>query len=411
MIMKPLFDYIHQLIELRQSGQAQITLLAVCPNSEAVLQAAVKAARKFNTPMLLAATLNQVDRDGGYTGWTPRTFTDKVKEFSKLYSWDGPIYPCLDHGGPWLKDLHTLNKLNLEETLAELKASISSFLKAGYQLLHIDPTVDRTLKAGETLPVDVVVQRTVELILHSEDELKRMHLPRISYEVGSEEVHGGLVDLFHFKAYLTGLRRALDEAGLVEIWPCFVVAQVGTNLHTTTFDPVAARRLFEIVAPTGALIKGHYSDFVENPQAYAETGMGGANVGPEFTAVEYLALKELEKREIDLGYPGRGITPSQFMRTLENAVVESNRWKKWLQPGEQALDFSQLVPERRDWLVQTGARYVWTDPRVLFSRQVLYQNLKDILPDANGFVVDRIVDSIEKYIVAFNLVNALSILD
>ncbi len=200
--MKPLFDYIRQLIELRQSGQAQMTLLAVCPNSEAVLQAAVKAARKFNTPMLLAATLNQVDRDGGYTGWTPRDFTEKVKEFRKLYAWEGPIYPCLDHGGPWLKDLHTFNKLSLEETMAELKASISTFLEAGYQLLHIDPTVDRTLMARETLPVDVVVQRTVELILHSENELKRMHLPRISYEVGSEEVHGGLVDLDHFKAYL-----------------------------------------------------------------------------------------------------------------------------------------------------------------------------------------------------------------
>jgi hypothetical protein len=46
------------------------TLLAVCPNSEAVARAALRAAQEAGTPLLYAATLNQVDRDGGYTGWT-----------------------------------------------------------------------------------------------------------------------------------------------------------------------------------------------------------------------------------------------------------------------------------------------------------------------------------------------------
>lgn len=408
--VKPLYDYIYRIIQLRQSGEAQVTLLAVCPNSKAVLQAAIKSAKQFNMPMLLAATLNQVDRDGGYTGWTPQRFVSCVNELRRLYDWQGSIYPCLDHGGPWLKDLHTLKKLSLDETMAELKSSISEFLRAGYQLLHIDPTVDRTLASGEILPVDVVVRRTVELIAYAENERSRMNLPEISYEVGSEEVHGGLVDLEIFKAYLKGLRLALNNKGLEKIWPCFVVAQVGTNLHTTAFDPEAAAELYKIVAPTGALIKGHYTDFVENPAAYPQTGMGGANVGPEFTVIEFNALQELETRERELGGQGSGIKSSAFMRVLEDAVVASNRWQKWLQPEERGLEFSQLTQERRAWLVQTGSRYIWTDPAVLAARDVLYSNLSRIYADPHELVVDRIVESIGRYAQAFNLMDSLSIL-
>src|SRR5512133_1950259 len=59
-----------------------VTLLAVCPNSEAVLKAAILAARDHRAPMLFAATLNQVDVDGGYTGWTQGDFVQRVRTYS-----------------------------------------------------------------------------------------------------------------------------------------------------------------------------------------------------------------------------------------------------------------------------------------------------------------------------------------
>ncbi len=72
-----------------------------------------------------------------------------------------------------------------------------------------------------------------------------------------------------------------------------MVGKVGTDLHTTTFDPLVARQLTEIAKSYGSLIKGHYSDNVTNPEAYPESGMGAANVGPEFTEREYDGLIEL----------------------------------------------------------------------------------------------------------------------
>ena len=50
------------------------TIFAVCPNSVAVTKAAFRAARRNNAPIYFAATLNQIDVDGGYTGMTPADF-------------------------------------------------------------------------------------------------------------------------------------------------------------------------------------------------------------------------------------------------------------------------------------------------------------------------------------------------
>jgi D-tagatose-1,6-bisphosphate aldolase subunit GatZ/KbaZ len=390
---------IHRIIALRARG-TKITLLAVCPNSDAVLEAAIQVAAANDAPMLFAATLNQVDRDGGYTGWTPRSFVARMKELAAKYECSVPLYPCLDHGGPWLKDAHTRDGLSLKEGMSEVKASLTACLEAGYALLHIDPTVDRTLPTGQPPQIEVVVERTVELIAHAESERERLGLLPISYEVGTEEVHGGLVDWENFNRFLSGLQVGLEAEGLAHAWPCFIVGKVGTDLHTTTFDPESARRLYDRVAPLGSLIKGHYTDWVENPADYTATGMGGANVGPEFTATELAALHELCERETDSG----------FKRDLKQAVVESNRWQKWLASEEVDLGFDELTLPRQKWLVETGARYVWTDPRVLAARQRLYDNLRHEHLEPHAFVVERIARIIQDYVDAFNLKDSLSLL-
>ncbi len=404
---------VHRIINLRASG-TQITLLAVCPNSGAMLEAAVKIAAANNMPMLFAATLNQVDRDGGYTGWTPQTFVARMRELAARHQCASPLYPCLDHGGPWLKDAHTRDRLSLEETMAEVKATLTTCLEARYALLHVDPTVDRTLPTGQPPRIEVVVERTVELIAHAESERERLGLPPISYEVGTEEVHGGLVDLDNFDQFLTGLQVRLKAVGLAHAWPCFIVGKVGTDLHTTTFDPDSARRLYDRVAPLGSLVKGHYTDWVANPADYPAMGVGGANVGPELTATELAALHELCARETRLVQNNSTLSPSGFRMALKAAVVGSNRWRKWLTPDEVGLSFNELTPSRQEWLVATGARYIWADPQVLAARKRLYDNLRwgfpGEFPAPHDFVVDRIAQNIQVYVDAFNLKNSLALL-
>jgi D-tagatose-1,6-bisphosphate aldolase subunit GatZ/KbaZ len=352
-----------------------------------------------------------VDRDGGYTGWTPAQFVEQMRSFAQKHGWDGPLYPCLDHGGPWLKDRHALDGLSLDETMAEVKCSLTACLQAGYRLLHIDPTVDRSMSPGETLSAETVAARTLELIEYTEAERLRLRLPTIAYEVGTEEVDGGLADYADFQTLLRGLHRGLGERGLRDAWPCFVVGKVGTDLHTTQFDTQVAARLFDIVSPLGSLIKGHYTDWVANPDDYPATGMGCANVGPEFTAVEVQTLADLCAKEAILCRSRPDSKPSGFMQVLEQAVVDSDRWRKWLRPEEQGRSFAQLVTERRAWLLQTGSRYVWTVPSVRGARQRLYDNLGVVIPDPHQKVVDRVAEAIEHYILTFHLFDAVTLFE
>lgn len=408
--MESIRSIIQKNIQLRQKDGRTFTLLAVCPNSESVLAAAVKAAAKRNSIMLFAATLNQVDLDGGYTGWTPQTFIQKIGEHAGKYGCTTSLYPCLDHGGPWLKDKDTLARLSFEQTIQNVKNSIEACIKAGYQLLHIDPTVDRNLPSGETIPIEWVVERTVDLIAYAEMVRQGLHLPEISYEVGTEEVLGGMVDLANFDQFIQLLKVRLLERNLSHIWPCFFVAQVGTDLHTTDFDPAAANQIYTRLYPTGALAKGHYTDWVSNPAEYPISGMGGANVGPEFTSEEFDALLELEGLEKSQIMQAKHLEPSHMTDRLTNAVIGSQRWQKWLLEEEKSLDFHALSPERKMWLLKTGARYCWTDPQVIEGRQILFQNLSHSIPDPNEYVVNRICKSIDKYILHFNLMDSQSIL-
>jgi len=385
------------LTALRRRG-VRCTLLAVCPNSVAVVDAVIEAAAELRAPLLFAATLNQVDRDGGYTGWTQREFAELARaRAASVGSRTRPAI-CLDHGGPWLKDAHAAAGLTLDDAMSEVELSLAACLDAGYDLLHVDPTVDPAFR-GAGVPIDVVVARTAELMAFAEAYRTRRSLPPVSYEVGTEEVHGGIADPDAFAEFLGRLRRALRALDLRNAWPCFVVGKVGTDLHTAEFSADTARTLVRIAAGYGSMVKGHYTDSVANPEEYPETGMGAANVGPEFTEAEHDALAELEELESRLFSRHR----SDMTRALEEAVVRSGRWRKWLQPEETGVDFPHLAPERRAWLVRTGCRYIWTQPDVLRARARLGTNLGEARVDAEGHVRRRIGEVVRRYIRAFGL--------
>lgn len=404
--MKPKLRQILDRIQtLTAAGHKPMTLLAVCPNSPAVIKAAFRAAKRNNAPIMFAATLNQVDNDGGYTGMTQKDFVRVMKVEAKRNNYTGPYIAAIDHGGPWLKDLQTLEMWPYEKAMDGVKKSYEAALLAGYELIHVDPTVDRFLPKGETIKIEVVAERTIELITHIENFRKARGLAPIAYEVGTEEVHGGLADETVFRRFLILLQEGLAKNGCSDAWPCFVVGKVGTDLHTTFFDPKVAKDLTSIVAEYGSFIKGHYTDDVENPQDYPLCNMGAANVGPEFTISEFNALEELEKVENELYDAGQVAMHSNMTAILKDLVIASGRWKKWVHGNESPDDFDSITPDRQRWLIQTGARYIWQKPEAVAARQTLYTNLNLNGIDAEGIVLSTIERAIDKYYVAFNLVN------
>ena len=385
-----------------------VTLLAVCPNSEAVTRAALVSAQTHDYPLLLAATLNQVDLDGGYTGWTPSDLSAFVRRSAGQLGFKGDVAICSDHCGPYCKDRHRLEAWPLAPSMWGAGVSLVACMQAGYDLLHVDPTVDITLPGGPDM--GTVVARTVELIAGVERFRRLGGYPAVGYEVGTEEVQGGgLSGDRSLRRFLERLRSGLMAAGLADVWPQFVVGGVGTELHTARFDPPTASALVAVADAFGAAVKGHYTDGCENLDAYPASGMGGANVGPDLTMAEYQALEALADTEARLAADGRCMA-SYFLETLEQAVVRSGRWEKWRLPDEKGRDFSELSTHRRRWMVQACSRYVWRTPEVVSARRRLMETLSDQGIDGERQVVDAVAVRLQRYVAAFNLEGTASAL-
>ena len=389
-----------ELNKISQKTNKGYTLLAICPNSEYVLRAAIYSAKRANSPIMFAATLNQVDTDGGYTGWTPLDLVRKIKEESYKIGYEGPTIIAIDHGGPWLKDKQNIEKWSLEKSMEWIKNSFEAAIIAGYDLIHVDTTIDIFKR---NLNIETVVERTIELISHSESYRKAKGKPPISYEVGTEEVHGGLTNLNTFNKFLVFLEEGLQKQNLKYLWPTFIVAKVGTDLHTTSFDPHIAQIVVKKVSNYGSYIKGHYTDFVSNPELYPVCGIGAANIGPELTIAEFDALNELCSIEKKLYKQNKIACLSYYKDKLTNAVIESGRWKKWLLEDEK--DFNLLSDERKEWLLKTSCRYIWAVPEVKCSQIVLFNNLKINGIEAENWLLINIEKYIDKYFRAFNLIN------
>ena len=396
---------LQRIDQLQKETGIPRTIFAACPNSPTVIRASLRAAKRNNAPIYFAATLNQIDCDGGYTGMTQEAFVRTVRFETERVNFTGPVIVAIDHGGPWLKDKQRIEKWSTEDAMNGVKKSFEAAVLAGYDLIHVDPTVDINVPKGQTIDIHLVAKRTVELIAHVEKFRKEKGIAPISYEVGTEEVHGGLADETTFDTFIHDLKLGLVGAGLPDVWPCFIVGKVGTDLDTTIFDGEVARRLTAKVRPLGSYIKGHYTDDVANPEEYPLCGMGAANVGPEFTMGEYRALCELEELEKKLEAEGKVAVLSNMRDTLIAEVHDSHRWEKWLHEDELGKDLTELTPDRQDWIVATCCRYIWQQPRTLAARGFLYENLGRLGIDAEEVVLGRIERDMDKYFRAFNLIG------
>jgi len=96
-----------QIAQLEAKTGIKRTLFAACPNSLTAIRAAFRAAKRNNAPIKFAATLNQIDGDGGYTGLTQQEFIRLLKIEAATLNYTGPYIAAIDHGGPWLKDIQT----------------------------------------------------------------------------------------------------------------------------------------------------------------------------------------------------------------------------------------------------------------------------------------------------------------
>lgn len=404
MTITQMMDASHRL---RAQGE-HFTHLGIGPMSRNLLRAALELAQEKDFPLILIASRNQVDSDdlgGGYVcGFDQKRFVDTTAEIADRISFTGLCYFCRDHGGPWQRDRERSDRLPPEEAMRIAKQSYLDDIKSGFHLLHIDPTKDPF--AGEVVPLDLVLERTLELIAYVESQREKLGIEGIAYEVGTEETMGGLISPEAFEGFVKALKEQLSQRGLP--MPLFVVGQTGTLTRLTEnvghYDTATAAALSGICERYGTGLKEHNGDYLKNPilLEHPVIGLAAMNVAPEFGLVEtqaYLELEELEGKFVPAG------SRSQIGKALRKYAVEGQRWRKWMVGAKRSAPLEEILESEEDSALITRmcGHYTLEEPEVQAALETLYANLKGIGLDGDFYTLKRIKDSIDRYICCFGL--------
>lgn len=393
-------------------GKDRATMIGIGPMSHTLIKASMLLAKEKDFPLMFIASRNQVDADelgGGYVcNWDQKRFAEAIAQVAKENNFDGLYYLCRDHGGPWQRDNERNAHLPEKEAMELGKKSYKYDLENGFDLLHIDPTKDPYI-VGKVIDMNVNINRTIELIETAENERKERGLPSVSYEVGTEETNGGLTSSENYEAFIKKLNEKLDEKNLPH--PAFIVGNTGTLTRLTEnvghVDPASCKNLSAIAKKYHVGLKEHNGDYLDDVilLQHPAWGVTAMNVAPEFGTVETQAYLKLSEVEDSLYAEGLISDKSNIALVLTTEAVKSGRWKKWMVDGKDKLSIEEILEDKElaRLITKISGHYTFNNPLVKAEIAKLYDNLIQSGIDGERYVVNKIKDSIDNYVKAFNL--------
>ena len=377
-----------------------------------LLHASFEIARDYDFPLMFIASRNQIDADelgGGYVnGWNQKRFREDIRKIADQVGFDGLYYLCRDHGGPWQRDNERNAHLCEEEAMKLARQSYLADIKNGFDLLMIDPTKD-PFEIGKVIPLDVVLQRTVALIAYCEAERKRLGLPEIGYEVGTEETNGGLTSTEKYHEFIEKLEKELQANGLP--MPTFIVGQTGTLTRKTeqvgTYHFHNAYDLAAMAKKYGVGLKEHNADYLDDVTLleHIPANVTASNVAPQYGTEETRAYLKLCDVEDILKKEGLIEKTSDLRNTLLVKAIKTERWRKWMMGEQRNLQVEDILQDKALSLdiLDIAGHYAFHDADVIEELNVLYENLAKHHIDGQRFVVDHIKRPLQQYAECYHL--------
>jgi len=373
------------------------TLLGVGPMSLNCVNAVIELANEHLVPIMLIASRRQIDSEnygGGYANnWTTEKFASYVIDNDK----NGRVLLARDHGGPWQNESEKLDGLSLRRAMESAKSSFRTDIESGFQILHIDPSVD--IHGVPTL--DEVLDRIFELYEYCWAQAQRLGV-NILFEIGTEEQSGSTNTQEELEYTLKSMRRFCDRNRLP--FPSFVVVQTGTRVMETrnvgSFDSpirivdelpaeIQVPKMVEICNRHQIFMKEHNTDYLSDEalQWHPRLGIHSANVAPEFGVSETLALLQFLDRY------GMNDLSERFLSLAYN----SNKWCKWMLPDTCAED--------RDRAVIAG-HYVFSTEECREIKLEAQSRINNMGIDLDGILKERLKERIMRYLINFRLVRS-----
>jgi len=367
-------DVLRNIIARNRQGEA-IAIPSVCSAHPDVLRASLRLAQTLDRAIVIEATSNQVNQDGGYTGMTPAGFISFVHRLADETQTDrARIIFGGDHLGP-----QAWRNLPADQAMAKARILVRHYVQAGFTKIHLDCSEGC---AGEAPQLDdsITVPRAADLGRTCRDAAST----NLLYVVGTEvPPPGGARHNDHADIPATtpqAARATLDAhmtafADIGEIGGLVVQPGVEFTPMTVHHLPLARDPGLRTAISNhgGVCLEAHSTDY-QHPQAFvrlAELGFAFQKVGPALTFAYRQALYSLDLI--------RHLTGGQtaLQNTMEQIMLASpGYWQ-----GHYHGDADSLYLQRHFGLADR-IRYYWPQTQ---AQQAVTALLNDIgtqtLPD------------------------------
>ena len=361
---------------LSSDAERREGVTSVCSAHPMVVEAALRRGLVGGERVLIEATCNQVNQEGGYTGMTPADFRRFVESIAAKVGYEpSRIVLGGDHLGP-----NPWKGLPAEEALARAEAMIDAYARAGFAKIHLDASMGC---AGEpaALPDEIAAGRAARLAQAAEAAAARAPVYVVGTEVPipggvGEELEVHVTEPDAARATIAAHEKAFASRGLEAAFArvIAVVVQPGVEFGASDvvhYDRAKARQLAAVLGDLPQLVfEAHSTDYQTRAALAAMVADGFAilKVGPALT----FALREALYGLDHIAQALFGSTEAESLRAfMERTMTEDPRyWAGYYGggPSEQRL--------LRHFSLSDRIRYYWARPQVVDAVGRLMQRLQ-----------------------------------
>lgn len=381
----PLFN----IVSDRRKGHAT-GIPSYCTANALAIEGVLMQATRFDGPVLIEGTSNQVNQFGGYTGMKPADYRDYVYGIADRLGFDkSRIILGGDHLGP--QPFQDLPEAVAMENSVEM---VRQYVLAGFTKIHLDTSMrvaddDRSVRLSD----EVIARRGAILMKVAEEayqELLKTQPEALHpvFIIGSEvPIPGGaqgreemcVTDPKDLCGTLEAYRKAFAEHGISELMDnvVAVVVQPGVEFADADvhmYDRLDAASLCaELANHPEIVFEGHSTDY-QSPRALremVEDGVGILKVGPALTFAAREALFALSHMEDELiTDPARR---SNFIAVVDRVMTEDPKnWQKYYKGTELEIAL------KRAYSYSDRSRYYMGDSRIEAAMEKLFANMASV---------------------------------
>lgn len=363
-------DPLRDIIRRNRAG-APVAIPSVCSAQPDVLRASLRLAQQLGRAVVIEATSNQVNQDGGYTGMTPQDFIGFVHRIADETGVDRDLIIFGgDHLGP-----QAWRALPADGAMARAEVLVRDYTAAGFGKIHLDCSEGC---AGE--PAQLADEQTAT----RSARLARIcaeTAPDTLFVVGTEVPPPGGARLDEDgdipPTSATAARTTLavhdDAFGDLKTRIGGLVVQPGVEFSPTAVHHLPMDRdpgfLAALADRPGVCLEAHSTDY-QHPSVFprlAQLGFAFQKVGPALTFAYREALYALD---------GLRAPKGQLQAAMEAAMqADPSHWQKHYHGDEAALY------QQRHFGLADRIRYYWPVPQAQAAVASLRADLSTPIPD------------------------------